>query len=193
MGYEIMTEVVPELASSPEEALGRLWRTWVNDQPNDVRLWMTRPLKVQERRVLQCGFAADYYQRQMKAEWMKLQAGDPKPEPSDHPPSVIDASCPRCKLLLQEMNAVVLTDPETGITVMGKTQEEAESALAIELEKRKPPKPAEHDHDVAQVPFTATCPRCDGEFWRATPRPPPQTPEAAAAELAAQQLANDEQ
>ena len=190
MGFEILTEVVPELKNSPEQDLGRLWRGWINDQPNDVRLWMTRPLKDQERRVLQCGFAADYYQRQLDAEWKKLQAMGPKPEHSDHPPSVIQAGCPRCMLMLQEMGAVVLTDPETGISVMGKSQEEAEKALAAELEKRKPPPPPEHDHDTRAIPFSATCPACDKEFWEANPRPPEQTPEAAAEELRLQEVQN---
>ena len=64
-GAEFLYEVVPELRSKPIERVKQLWREWTNSQPPDVRLWLKDPLSKAQRRTLQFGFAADYYQTEM--------------------------------------------------------------------------------------------------------------------------------
>jgi hypothetical protein len=64
-GAEFLYEVVPELRSKPIERVKQLWREWTNSQPPDVRLWLKDPLSKAQRRTLQFGFAADFYQTEM--------------------------------------------------------------------------------------------------------------------------------
>ena len=65
--FSILTEVVPELSNQSEQALKDLWRNWVNEQPDGIRRWLTRPLSPNERRVLQCQFASEWYRSESLA------------------------------------------------------------------------------------------------------------------------------
>lgn len=65
--FSILVEVIPELAKSSELQLAAVWREWTNDQPDVIRRWLTRPLSANERRVLQCQFASEWYRRESLA------------------------------------------------------------------------------------------------------------------------------
>lgn len=62
--FSILTEVVPAMSKWELEDLKKVWRDWMNDQPEPIRQWLTRPLRIHERRILQCQFAVDWYRKQ---------------------------------------------------------------------------------------------------------------------------------
>lgn len=65
--FSILTEVVPELSTKPEDELKTIWRDWANNQPAAIREWLTRPLRPEERRILQCEFAVTWYRTESLA------------------------------------------------------------------------------------------------------------------------------
>ena len=84
--FSIMQEVVPELLLYTDQKLGEIWREWANAQPDQIRRWMTRPLSVNERQVLQNQFASDWFlarsleaQDRVAADASKIEAADRRP------------------------------------------------------------------------------------------------------------------
>lgn len=65
--FSILTEVVPALSTKPEDELKTIYRDWANNQPAVIREWLTRPLRPEERRILQCEFAVSWYRAQSLA------------------------------------------------------------------------------------------------------------------------------
>jgi hypothetical protein len=65
--FSILTEVVPELRGFSADAIGLIYRTWLNaPEQDDIRMWMTREMSLEERLTFQQRFADSYYR---KAAW----------------------------------------------------------------------------------------------------------------------------
>lgn len=154
-GIKFLTDVVPELANVPLERVKQLWREWANSQPPDVRLWLKDPLSPAQRRTLQFGFAATYYQDHMliafqntqEERWQKLLAQDPRTQerlpileqaqrdvPLLHPtPETVE----QFKLLLEAQHASELVSRQLpdGSVIYAQTEDEADALVAREVEK----------------------------------------------------------
>jgi DNA-directed RNA polymerase sigma subunit (sigma70/sigma32) len=63
MGFEIFTEVIPELRELSDATIGEHYRKWMNAaEQDDIRDWLRRPLSDEERRTIQTRFARNWYE-----------------------------------------------------------------------------------------------------------------------------------
>lgn len=154
-GIKFLTDVVPELADKPIEEVKRLWREWANNQPPDVRLWLKDPLSPSQRRTLQCGFGAEYYQSAMliafqntqEERHQKLMAADPRTQErrpileaaQDDYQAALDAGAASARQL-GAAQLVERTLPD-GSTIYAATEAEADAIVAHEAEKAADPEP----------------------------------------------------
>ena len=135
-GAEFLYEVVPELRSKPIERVKQLWREWTNSQPPDVRLWLKDPLSKAQRRTLQFGFAADYYQTEMLIEFQVTQDEihqkmlDQDPRNQRRMP-ILEAA----QQALDTGGPMVTRQLPDGSVIYAQTEAEADAIVAREVEK----------------------------------------------------------